>query len=72
MIAYWKFDDGDPLADASGNGYTLTNATGMTTDKCAAVFNGTQDDIKITAAALDVSEFMTKRSTPQGTIIRVQ
>ena len=42
VIAYWKFDDGDPLADASGNGYTLTNATGMTTDKCAAVFNGTQ------------------------------
>lgn len=42
VIAYWKFDDGDPLADSSGNGYTLTNATGMTTDKCAAVFNGTQ------------------------------
>ena len=42
VIAYWKFDDGNPLADASGNGYTLTNATGMTTDKSAAVFNGTQ------------------------------
>jgi diaminopimelate epimerase len=42
VIAYWKFDDGNPLADASGNGYMLTNATGMTTDKCAAVFNGTQ------------------------------
>lgn len=42
VIAYWKFDDGDPLVDASGNGYTLTNATGMTTDKCAASFNGSQ------------------------------
>ena len=42
VIAYWKFDDGNPLADSSGNGYTLTNATGMTTDKCSAVFNGTQ------------------------------
>ena len=42
VIAYWKFDDNNPLADSSGNGYTLTNATGMTTDKCAAVFNGTQ------------------------------
>lgn len=42
VVAYWKFDDGDPLADASGNGYTLTSASGMTTDKCAAVFNGTQ------------------------------
>jgi len=42
VIAYWKFDDGNPLADSSGNGYTLTNASGMTSDKCAAVFNGTQ------------------------------
>lgn len=42
VIAYWKFDDGDPLADSSGNGYTLTNAAGLPTDKCAAVFNGTQ------------------------------
>jgi len=42
VIAYWKFDDSNPLADSSGNGYTLTSATGMTTDKCAAVFTGTQ------------------------------
>jgi len=42
VIAYWKFDDNDPLADESGNGYTLTCPTGLKTDKCAASFNGTQ------------------------------
>jgi len=42
VIAYWKFDDSHPLEDSSGNGYTLTSASGMTVGKCAAVFTGTQ------------------------------
>ena len=70
VIAYWTFDDGDPLADASGNGYTLTSATGMTTDKCAAVFNGTQGCK--TAKALNLApygdltvEFFVKTMAPQ-------
>ena len=36
------------------------------------LFTGQLDDAKITAAALPVSAFMTKRSPPQGTVIGVQ
>jgi len=41
VIAYWPFANSAPLADASGNGHTLTNA-GVTFANGAAVFNGTQ------------------------------
>ena len=39
VIAYWPFANSAPLADASGNGHTLTNA-GVTFANGAAVFNG--------------------------------
>ena len=41
VIAYWPFSPKQPLADATGNGHTLSNA-GVTFADCAATFNGSQ------------------------------
>lgn len=54
--AYWKFDDGNALADASGNGNTLHGSQGVTFANGYASFNGTASDVR-TANALDFSAY---------------
>jgi hypothetical protein len=54
--AYWKFDEGNALADSSGNGNTLQGSQGVTfADGCAS-FNGTASDVR-TANTLDLSAY---------------
>lgn len=64
-LAYWRFESGNPGADASGNNHTL-NLTGVTTaadvapgapGASSAVFDGTA--FAKTAAALDLSDLRT-------------
>lgn len=52
--AYWTFDDGNALADSSGNGNALQGSQGVTfADGCAS-FDGTASDVR-TANTLDLS-----------------
>lgn len=53
--AFWKFDDGNALADASGNGNTLQGSQGVTFANGFASFNGTASDVR-TAETLDLSD----------------
>ena len=46
--AYWKFDDGNALADASGNGNTLQGSQGVTFANGFAAFDGTASDVRTT------------------------
>ncbi len=54
-FAYWRFDKGNPLADSSGNGNTLTE-TGVSFSKGAAVLNGSHSAFN-TLNTLDLSSF---------------
>ena len=55
VVAYWPFAPGRELADASGNGYALTNSgVAFNTLAECAVFSGTQGGLG-TAAALNLS-----------------
>ena len=56
VIAYWPFSNRAPLADASGNGHSLTNA-GVSFDKDAAVFNGTQTAFSTQPWALNLRPY---------------
>ena len=67
--AYWKFDDGNALADSSGNGNTLQGSQGVTFVNGCASFNGTASDVR-TVNTLDLSaytdatvEFFVKKHT---------
>ena len=53
---YWKFDDGNALADSSGNGNTLQGSQGVTFTNGCASFNGTASDMR-TANTLDLSAY---------------
>ena len=53
---YWKFDDGNALADSSGNGNTLQGSQGVTFTNGCASFNGTASDVR-TANMLDLSAY---------------
>ena len=54
--AYWKFDDGNPLADSSGNGNTLQGSQGVTFANGCASFNGSASNVR-TANTLDLSAY---------------
>lgn len=54
--AYWKFDDGNALADSSGNGNTLQGSQGVTFANGCASFNGTMSDVR-TVNTLDLSAY---------------
>lgn len=54
--AYWKFDDGNPLVDSSGNGNTLQGSQGVTFANGCASFNGTASNVK-TVNTLDLSAY---------------
>ena len=51
---YWKFDDGNALADSSGNGNTLQGSQGVTFTNGCASFNGSASDVR---TALDLSAY---------------
>ena len=51
--AYWKFDDGDALADASGNGNALQGSQGVTFANGCASFDGTASNVR-TVNSLDL------------------
>ncbi|MBR2838569.1 MAG: LamG domain-containing protein [Kiritimatiellae bacterium] len=53
--AYWRFDDGNALADSSGNGNTLDGSQGVTFADGHASFDGTASDVR-TARTLDLSD----------------
>ena len=52
--AYWTFDDGNALADASGNGNALQGSQGVAFTNGCASFDGTASDVR-TANTLDLS-----------------
>lgn len=54
--AYWKFDDGNALADSSGNGNTLQGSQGVTFTNGCASFNGAASDVR-TVNTLDLSAY---------------
>ncbi len=54
VIAYWPFDRGSELADASGRGNTLAGGSGVVFSNGVAVLDGAQAALG-TAAALDLS-----------------
>ena len=54
--AYWKFDDGNALADSSGNGNTLQGSQGVTFANGCASFNGTASNVR-TVNKLDLSAY---------------
>lgn len=54
--AYWKFDDNNALADASGNGNTLQGSQGVTFANGFAAFDGTASNVR-TANKLDLSAY---------------
>ena len=54
--AYWRFDDGNALADSSGNGNTLQGSQGVTFANGCASFNGTASDVR-TVNTLDLSAY---------------
>jgi hypothetical protein len=54
--AYWTFDNGNALADASGNGNTLQGSQGVTFANGCASFDGTASDVR-TANTLDLSAY---------------
>ena len=54
--AYWKFDDGNALADSSGNGNTLQGSQGVTFVNGCASFNGTASNVR-TVNKLDLSAY---------------
>ena len=53
--AYWKFDEGNALADSSGNANTLQGSQGVVFTNGYASFNGTASDVR-TAAMLNLSD----------------
>ena len=53
---YWKFDDGNALADSSGNGNTLQGSQGVAFTNGCASFNGTASDVR-TANMFDLSAY---------------
>ena len=53
---HWKFDDGNALADSSGNGNTLQGSQGVTFTNGCASFNGTASDVR-TVNTLDLSAY---------------
>ena len=54
VVAYWPFDRGSELADASGQGNTLSGGSGVVFSNGVAVLDGAQTALG-TAAALDLS-----------------
>jgi len=54
LVAYWPFNRGSELADASGQGNTLANGGGVVFSNGVAVLNGAQSAFG-TAAALDLT-----------------
>lgn len=72
--AYWTFDDGNALADASGNDNALQGSQGVTFANGCASFNGTASDMR-TANMLDLSaytdatiEFFIRKHAGAGTL----
>ena len=53
---YWKFDEGNELADSSGNGNTLQGSQGVTFTNGCASFNGTASNVR-TVNMLDLSAY---------------
>ena len=53
---YWKFDDGNALADSSGNGNTLQGSQGVTFTNGCASFNGMASNVR-TVNMLDLSAY---------------
>ena len=53
--AYWTFDNGNALADSSGNGNALQGSQGVTFANGCASFNGTASDVR-TVNTLDLSD----------------
>lgn len=76
VVAYWPFAPGQELADASGNGYTLTNSdVAFNSPSACAVFSGSQGALG-TATALDLSwydaltiECYVKSVTPASAVL---
>ena len=54
VVAYWPFDRGSELSDASGHGNTLANGSGVVFSNGVAVLNGSQTAFH-TASALDLT-----------------
>ena len=54
--AYWKFDEGNAIADSSGNGNTLQGSQGVVFTNGCASFDGTANDVR-TANKLDLSAY---------------
>ena len=54
--AYWKFDDGNALADSSGNGNALQGSQGVTFTNGCASFNGTASNVR-TVNPFDLSAY---------------
>lgn len=54
VVAYWPFNRGSELADASGQGNTLVNGSGVVFSNGVAVLNGAQTAFG-TAASLDLT-----------------
>ena len=54
--AYWKFDDGNALADSSGNGNDLQGSQGVAFTNGCASFNGTASNVR-TVNMLDLSVY---------------
>jgi hypothetical protein len=54
VVAYWPFDRGNELADASGQGNTLASGSGVVFSNGVAVLNGAQTAFG-TAATLDLT-----------------
>ena len=54
--AYWKFDDGKPLADSSGNGNPLQGSQGVTFANGCATFDGSASNVR-TVDKLDLSAY---------------
>lgn len=55
-VAYWPFDEGLELSDASGNGHTLAN-TAVTFFRSAAVFDASQSSKLVTESQLAFSTY---------------
>jgi len=55
-VAYWPFDEGAELADATGNGHLLVN-TAVTFSGNAAVFNASQSSKLVTHSTLAFSTY---------------
>ena len=55
VVAYWPFDAGRQLVDASGNGHSLTNS-GITFEEGAAKFSGSHK-VFSTVGTLDLSRY---------------